>query len=319
MNANSKPLAPTIDRWLHQAKTALQQNGVLSARLDSELILSHVLNKSRTWLIAHQNDTIIDLKVLENASKLLEDRLNRIPLAYITHKKEFYGREFFVNQSVLIPRPESETMVDVLKELVESFEEEVTDQLGSLIEMRSAASVASEDSRIERVNPARRRFLDVGTGSGCLGITAKLEFPQLSVTVSDISKAALTVARKNARILKATPISFIQSDLLEHWLSQTKHPKFDVIIANLPYVSSKWEQSPEIAHEPSLALYARDNGMALIKKCIQQSRGILSQNGILLMEADPCQHQEILDFADNIGFSVCSQPQDYIISLQYQT
>ena len=308
MNANLKQITPpTINSWLLRATSQLSDAGVPSARLDAELLLAHSLKQSRTWLIAHQNDNITDVKALENASKLLTKRLQRVPVAYLTNHKEFYNRSFFVDESVLIPRPESEMIIDVIKSVLGT---------GKLIEMRPADSVAIEDSRVERVKPSTTlRILDIGTGSGCLGVTAKLEMPSLSVTVSDISDDALNVARKNARALGAKPIRFVQSDLLEHWLSHHSPKKFDIIMANLPYVNPEWQQSPETVHEPSLALYANDNGLELIKKCIQQASKITSVSGYLILEADPEQHAAIIATGTLHGFKKY-RIDDYIVTLQ---
>ncbi len=281
MNLKPTIAQPTINSWLSDATSRLKDGGVASSRLDAELILCHTLGQSRTWLIAHANDNISDPKTLESASKLLAKRLRRVPIAYLTNHKEFYNRSFFVDESVLIPRPESETIIEVLKKLVKT---------------------------------PNQRLLDVGTGSGALGITAKLEIPDLTVTISDISEDALDVARKNAKSLSAKPIRFVQSDLLEHWLSHENPKKFDIILANLPYVNPSWEQSPETAHEPSLALYAKDNGMELIKKCVQQASSITTVNRYLLLEADPEQHDEIIRYAHEYFRHI--ETRDYIIVLQ---
>ncbi len=282
MNLKPTTAPQTIKAWLENATAQLHEAGVPSSRLDADLIMTHVLSQSRTWLIAHANDNIDDAKTLENASKLLAKRLQRVPIAYLTNHKEFYNRSFFVDESVLIPRPESETIIEVLKELVKT---------------------------------PNQRLLDVGTGSGALGITARLELPDLSVTVSDISEDALDVARKNAKLLGAKPIRFVQSDLLEHWLSHESPKKFDIIVANLPYVNPKWEQSPETAHEPALALYAEDNGMELIKKCVQQASILISVNGYLLIESDPEQHDDIVTTASINNFRLV-RTDDYIVTLQ---
>ncbi len=276
----------TISEWVTAGSTQLSKAGISTSRLDAELLLAYQLERSRTWLIAHRNDNIDDLNVLENASKLLKKRLNRIPLAYITSHKEFYNRSFFVDTSVLIPRPESETIIELLKDLIMHSEEAPT------------------------------RLLDVGTGSGCLGITAKLEIPSISVTLSDISTDALTVARQNASELKAD-VNFVQSDLLtafsniEHRASSTS---FDIIIANLPYVDRDWERSPETDHEPALALFADDHGLKLIKKCIQQAAIMTSVNGYLLLESDPEQHDEIILYAEGDFRHV--ETRDYVVVLQ---
>ena len=275
----------TIHDWISTATTRLTTAGASSPRLDAEVLLAHALGQSRTWLIAHQNDNIDDTKVLENASKLLAKRLERVPVAYLTNHKEFYNRSFFVDKRVLIPRPESETIIELLRPIVHD--------------------VAATTTNV--------RLLDVGTGSGCLGITAKLEFPSLSVTASDVSKEALAVARKNASLLHAD-ITIVQSDLLAAFSSI----EFDIIIANLPYVDTEWHRSPETDHEPTLALFADDKGLELIKKCMQQSRHILSVGGYLVLEADPEQHESITEYAarQNLQFV---QSSDYCVVLTRST
>ncbi len=301
----------TISEWITAGSSQLANAGVISNRLDAELLLAYELDQSRTWLIAHQNDNIDDLNELENASKLLEKRLNRVPLAYITKYKEFYNRSFFVNTSVLIPRPESEMIIELLKDLVVVSEEDVAPSQPSATSAKPR-KVASEENATKSLP---NRLIDLGTGSGCLGISAKLEFPHLSVTLSDISEDALSVARKNAKALGAKPIRYVQSDLFEHWLSHKSPQKFDIIIANLPYVDRDWERSPETDHEPDLALFADDHGLELIKKCMQQASILISVDGYLLLEADPEQHQEIIDFGSNIGFTHIIT-NEYIIALK---
>lgn len=236
--------------------------GIPSALLDAELILAHTLRQSRTWLHAH-GEKIIDSRRLEIATARLDLRKERVPLAYILGYKEFYGRQFKVTPSVLIPRPESEAVIESLKE-------QWDDKPG--------------------------RLLDVGTGSGCLGITAKLELP-LDVTLTDISRHALTVAEENAVTLGAQ-VTVLQSNLLEDVPGI-----FDIIVANLPYVDRTWERSPETNHEPALALFADDDGMALIKRLIDQAGPHLKTGGLLLLESDPDQHAELIEYAKNRGFS----------------
>ncbi len=277
-----------FQQWLHDSTEQLKDVDIASARLDAEVLFAHTLGVNRTWLIAHANDNIDDAHALENANKLLAKRLQRVPIAYLTNHKEFYGRSFFVDESVLIPRPESEMMIDLLKEIY------------------------GEGRRKKEEGRNSIRLIDVGTGSGCLGITAKLELPALDVTLCDISDEALAIAHKNATTLKAD-VAITKSDLLS---SFTILPSsFDVILANLPYVDADWERSPETDHEPSLALFADDNGLDLIKKCIQQSQRSLQKDGYLLLEADPCQHQEIIDYSYHYGFRE-AVVKDYTVALQ---
>lgn len=262
MNANSKPKTSTVNYWLRDAAEMLASAGIPSALLDAEIILAHTLRKSRTWLHAHSDDEI-DARELDIATARLELRLDRTPIAYIIGHKEFYTRLFRVTPSVLIPRPESEEMITLLIELLPTH---------------------------------AKKLLDVGTGSGCLGITAKLELPHLAVTLADISNHALTVAKTNAATLKAD-VSLLHSDLMSHTPGM-----FDVILANLPYVDKSWGRSPETDHEPSLALFADRHGRALIEKLIEQASPQLTSGGILLLEADPEQHSTIVTFAESSDF-----------------
>lgn len=252
-----------IREWLHASSAKLRNIGIVSAYLDAEIILAHTLRRNRTWLHAHDHEDI-PANRLDIANARLDLRLNRVPIAYIIGHKEFYGRRFHVSPSVLIPRPESETIIDLLKECY---------------------------------RPAHKQLVDVGCGSGVLGITAKLELPKLSVTLCDISRHALTVTSKNANGHKAD-VQILESDLLDSYPLQA-----DIIVANLPYVDETWERSPETAHEPSLALFADENGLELIYKLINQTTEKLSVGGILLLEADPVQHKLIIKHAESRGLT----------------
>ena len=252
------PRTPAVSQWLQQAVRLLKDKGISTARLDAELILAHTLRKSRTYLHAHSADPI-ERRRLEIAEARLALRLDRTPVAYVIGHKEFYGRHFKVTPSTLIPRPESETIITLLKNFYPL-----------------APGI---------------KIVDVGTGSGCLGITAKLELPAANVTLIDISRHALVVAESNAKQLKAD-VTFIHSDLL------TDYPfGADCIIANLPYVDKKWDRSPETTHEPAEALFASDSGLHLIKRLLLQTPPHLIATGLLLIEADPRQHHTIIEEA----------------------
>lgn len=247
----------TIDTWLVSAIRQLIDAGIPSARLDAELILAHTLRNGRTWLHAHGDD-LLDNRQREIADARLRLRLDRVPIAYIVGHKDFYGRRFRVTAATLIPRPESETIIELLKELP--------------------------------ITPSMR-LVDVGTGSGCLGITAKLERPELEVTLADIDSHAITVAKKNATMLKAD-VTIIKSNLLGDYPYQA-----DIILANLPYVDHEWERSPETDHEPSVALFANDTGLALIKELIHQTTTKLTPGGYILIESDIRQRHAINHYA----------------------
>lgn len=247
----------TISEKLREIEQLFSKAGIPSPRLDAEVLLAYTLDADRTYLHAHATDTLQD-STLRRFGKLVERRLQREPVAYITGRKEFYGREFIVTPNVLIPRPETEELVELV--------------------LRS------------QISDLRFSVLDVGCGSGCIGITLKLEQPELNVTLSDISPEALSVAKRNAEQLGAT-VGLIESDLLSQFLAS--EISFDIIVANLPYVDKDWETSPETEHEPALALYADNHGLELIDRLIEQSSRVLNKHGWLFLEADPEQHGSI--------------------------
>jgi len=154
------------------------------------------------------------------------------------------------------------------------------------------------------VKPARRKLpqnctiLDVGTGSGCIAIALALELPEAEITACDISEKALMVAQKNAEKLGAE-VKFIKSDLLD-----SIDGDFDVAVANLPYVDANWEwlDKKALSREPALALYAKDGGLVLIKQLINQADE--RKVKYLILEADPCQHERVVKYATEHGYSL---------------
>lgn len=279
MSANLKLLTPVIDSWLSDAVRQLIDAGIPSPRLDAELLLSHAIEKPRIYLHAHPEQKICS-KLLKLANSYLKLRLGRMPIAYITGHKEFYGRDFIVTSATLIPRPESEEIIDIL-----------TGILGT-------------------ESPKTLKLIDVGTGSGCLGITAKLEFPYLDVTLADISQQALMVAVLNTKALKAA-VNTVRSDLLAGF-----NQKADIIVANLPYVDKSWDCSPDTAYEPDLALFAADNGEIIIKRLIDELPDHLNNDGYLVIEADPRQHKSLITYAKARSLEL-SIKKDYALAFKY--
>ena len=267
-----------ISEWLKIATKSLKTANIPSARLDAELILANTLRKNRTYLHAHLDEEL-DPRRFDIANARLDLRLDRVPIAYILGYKEFYGRRFTVSPSVLIPRPESEDLISLFLEL-------------------TASEIA------EKV------LIDVGTGSGCLGITAKLERSNLSVILSDISKPALNIAEKNANALNAD-VHIQQQSLLNGQLKPV-----DYIFANLPYVDKNWDVSPELQYEPKIALFAEDEGLKLILQLISQAPRCLTPEGLLFIEADPQQHNRIINEAVKNGF-VKERVLNYILVLRF--
>ncbi len=206
-----------------------------------------------------------------------------------TRLVNFYGYDFIITPDVLIPRPETEMMVDMVLSLAGK---------PYLPGVKPGEAVLPEDMTI----------LDVGTGSGCVAVSLKLELPQATVVASDVSEKALAVARENATRLGAD-VEFVQADLLDRIVAQP-----DIVVANLPYVDENWEwiDKEALGKEPSLALYAEDGGLALIKRLINQ----VTERGIrhLVLEADPCQRERIAKYAEEKGLTV-NQTRGFILHL----
>ena len=202
------------------------------------------------------------------------------PIAYIRGFSEFFGRKFLVTPQVLIPRPESETIIQTMKSL----------------KLPTHASIA-----------------DIGTGSGALAITAMLELPGTIVDAYDISEGALHIARKNAEALHAT-INCIKGDLLTRPIAV-----YDLILANLPYVSRTQNVSTDTKFEPAIALYSDDDGLAHIHRLLDQLDDTrIHSDGYVILEAEPRQHDRIIAIAKKNGFKEVLR-EGFIVLLQKRT
>ena len=261
----------TISDWLKHATSELKKVKIISARLDSLLLLEFGLRKSRSWLLAHEDNALNEEdEIILN--KYLIQRKNHAPLAYIIGSKEFYGHKFRVNKHVLIPRPESEAIIDLVIE-------------------------AAQNISISTETPVSVTALDLGTGSGCLAISAKLELPELKVVASDISDSALNVAKINAQQLNAE-VKFIKSDLL----SDVQDQQIDIIIANLPYVPTNLVTSEEIVREPGIALFSGKTGLKHYKKFWSEIDKLKHQPTYIITESLYQQHVSIELFAKENGY-----------------
>ena len=217
-------------------------------------------------------------------------RVTDPPIAYQTGIQDFYGRDFIVTPDVLIPRPETEQLIDTVL---------------TLAGKPYLPGVKPTKNKIKK-SPI---ILDVGTGSGCIAITVKKELPDADVYASDISEEALKIAKTNAKNLHAD-VNFKESDLLDQI-----DIKPDVLIANLPYVDPDWDwlDKESLSYEPSLALYADDRGLSLIKKLIEQAR--TKNIEYIILESDPSQHEEIIEFAKDYNYNL-ENKRGFILSLK---
>lgn len=255
-----------IKDWLANTVTTLDNAGVDAARTDCLVLLEDVLQKERSWLIAH-DDTELTPAQIGQLDSYAQRRAHREPLAYIRGKAWFYGRLFTVNSNALIPRPETEAFISFLKIL------------------------------------GPKKIIDVGTGSGAIAITASLELPGAAVIATDTSTSALAVAQHNAAVHNAANIHFLHGSLLEP-LSDTDLDDA-VIVANLPYVPatpSAQKASPEITHEPAAALFSGEDGLKHYRSFWREIAARSRKPTHILTEALQTQHNELTELAVQAGY-----------------
>jgi release factor glutamine methyltransferase len=239
----------TIGAALQQGSEMLERSGVAAARLTAEVLLRHALHCERAWLYAH-SDEVLPERAWIHYGRYLDERLKGRPTQYITGIQEFYGRTFKVNRHVLIPRPETEHLVEVALTFLK-----------------------------KRKAPAR--VLDLGTGSGAIAITVALEAQQ-RVLASDISLDALQVAQTNARWLSA-PVDFFGGNLL----GAVRPHSVDLLLSNPPYVAegdAAGLQSEVRDWEPHNALFAGASGLEIYRVLMEQARTALRPGGCLMVE-----------------------------------
>jgi release factor glutamine methyltransferase len=260
----------SIAKALREASLVLEHNGVPEARRDASSLLSFVLGKDRTFLISHAEDPV-DGDSLDRLREFVERRAAGEPLQYVTGVQDFYGREFRVTPDVLIPRPETELLVE-------------------------AALAVSNGEFI----------CDVGTGSGCIAITLLCERPGARTVAVDKSAAALEIAKNNAAKLSvADRAVFVVSDCFDA-LDRNEH-QFDLIVSNPPYVSESalaGLQREVRDHEPLVALSPGSDGLSIIRRLLTDAPAFLKSNGYLLMEIGFDQGEKVRNLIDESVWSL---------------
>lgn len=273
------PARPTISSTLDRATQELRESGSSSARLDCEVLLGHILNVSRTQLFCRSFEALPSTQI-EAFFALVTQRAQGAPVAYLVGHKEFYSREFQVTPSVLIPRPDTETLVDEAIRLV------------------------------ERSGLARPRILELGTGSGCLAITLALEIDGALVRATDISLEALKIAEENGRRLGSErQIKWFCSDLFDDLVDLNVKPGFDLIVSNPPYVATDCGPRPDdavVRYEPGLALWAGRDGLDLIRRLVDQSPYWLNPGGSIAIEMASFQVEGVEALMQQRGFAATS-------------
>jgi release factor glutamine methyltransferase len=241
-------------------------------RLDAEVLLAHVLGKDRSWLISHSSDEL-NSNQKKKFDELITRRKNHEPVAYITGEKEFYGRKFKVDPRVLIPRPATEALIDEVKKLYEmKFEIETPRTMEADTDIVIFAEVFSIQHSAFSIQELS--IIDVGTGSGCIGITLALEIPDIKIICTDISEDALEVAKENADIHKVTDrITFANADLFSGsgsgWGSDLNP---FLVVSNPPYVPESETLPPDLSFEPKTALFAGTDGLEVVERLYKQCK-----------------------------------------------
>jgi release factor glutamine methyltransferase len=267
----------TISTWL---KTNLCSSTSDTPSLDGQVLLAHILNKPRSWILAHPEAALTPVQQQD-----LEQAVSRLqagePLPYVLGHWEFFGLEFQVTPDVLIPRPETELLV-----------EQALDWL--------------------RRHPSARNAIDVGTGSGCIAISLATHIPDLHLLATDLSFSALQIARRNAQKHSVIDrIDFVQADLL-NWLNVERStfsvvlnrnvspPTFDLIVANLPYIPAETLLTLAVyGKEPTIALDGGQDGLDLVRRLLSQSPARLATGGLLLLEIEHRQGPPALALAQD--------------------
>lgn len=261
----------TVREVIQSGVERLLQKNIETPYLDAAVLLAEAAQTTKERLYASFTDPVSE-EAMKNFNLYIEKRLSGYPVSYIRNKKEFYGRTFYVDENVLVPRPDTEILVETALGICGGYE--------------------------------RPAVLDLCTGSGCIAVTVACECGDrgqpVEIIGTDISKEAGEVYKKNARLLYGKELPFIQSDLF----SAVKG-SFDLILSNPPYVTDNIVRKlrQKSWPEPELALRGGEDGLFIIRKLIKKSVEYLNRNGYLLLEADPGQMDTIASLIKKEAFT----------------
>ncbi len=264
MNTN---YSPTINDWLNKSEKILRDSNISSSRLDCLMLLEFVLQKTRVHILSEMGYELSqdDLKKLDDFLLLRKDRL---PIAYITGSVNFFRRDFFVNQDVLIPRPETEEII-------------------------------SQTLKLNLKNISR--IADIGCGSGCIGISLALELPDKKVDLYDLDQKALDVAKINCSRYNLK-LNLTKSNLLAKL-----EDNYDLIVCNLPYVPIDLNVSSEVSYEPKTAVFSGKDGMDLYRKFWTQVNELKSKPVYIITESLIFQHDLMENIAKEYSYNIISK------------
>ena len=266
-----------IENTLNQGISILKANNIPNPHLDSEILLSESINKDKKHIIL-KSKKILNSNQLDNFNSLIERRKNGEPIAYLINKKEFWKDEFYINKNVLIPRPDTEIIIEqVLK-------------------------IYSKNSQLQ--------ILDIGTGSGCIILSILKERANFYGTGIDISKKSINVSKFNAKKLKlGNRVRFYNSDV-----DNFKIGKYNIIVSNPPYIkllSLKYLERNVVSFEPRLALSGGFDGFSIIRKVISKANTLIKKNGKLILEIGFNQKNKVKEILKKEGFYINKVLKDY--------
>lgn len=274
-----------INDVLINVTSLLSENNIELPRLEAEILLSNILNKDRVYLYTHP-DEIIEQEALDRFDSYIQRRIKKEPIAYIIGKKEFMGLDFIVNNNVLIPRPDSETIVETAIRLINS-----------------------SDNLKNKYEKGELKVLDLCAGSGALGLSLKYNLSRINLTLSDISSAAVEVIKQNSDSLN------LKTEILVSDLFENIKDNYDLIISNPPYIKEEdiINLPDDIKnYEPHIALSGGASGYYFYRKIIQESIKFLNKNGYLLVEAGDNQSDTIKEIYQLNGYEGISSERDLI-------
>ena len=252
----------------------LEKNDIQEGKLIAEIVFSHVLNIDRMMLFTKYRDNVEDEEIEKIRYFIQKIGREKFPVQYLLNEQEFYGRKFYVDKGVLIPRQDTEILVE---KMIDTLKDKVLK------------------------NEIHPKILDIGVGSGIIGITAALEIESSYVLGVDISDKALETAKKNKEILKVSNIKFLKSDLFEN----VEFREFDMIVSNPPYISLNEVgimSDDTLLHEPSEALFAENDGLYFYYEICQKASDYLADFGYLLFEISYKQGKNVAKIMASSGF-----------------
>ena len=265
-----------IQSALTEGLNILKNKSILSAKLDSEILMAKALGKKREYIILN-NNKIIKEQNLEYFKKLVHERATRKPIAYLLNKKSFWNSEFNVNKNTLIPRPDTEIILEQILKFTK--------------------------------NKNYLNILDIGVGSGCILLSVLKERKNFYGTGIDISRNSLDICKMNAKkLLLDRRVKFFKSDVDKFAIG-----KYDLIVSNPPYISRcdlKYLENDVIKFEPKLALDGGLDGLSVIRKVIKKSSELLKKNGKFILEIGFDQKNKVIKLLNNKGFYINSTAKD---------